>query len=147
MNVAIYRGLVPHDHVGHSLTWSAVLLALLVCHVGGDFLLQTEWQATTKVRGLGDPDGRRALALHVSTYTAAYLPALVWIGYERNVLRAAIVAGLVALPHLLIDDGRFVRGWLLRVKHVDAPQPALRLMVDQSMHLVCLLGVALLAAA
>ena len=127
------------------MNWSEVLLALLVSHVGGDFLFQTEWQATTKGRGFGDPEGRRALVLHVLTYTSAYLPALVWIALNHDVLRAFIVGVAVAVPHILIDDGRIVRGWLAAVKHVPQPDRMLRLMVDQSMHVVCLLGAALLA--
>jgi hypothetical protein len=141
---AIYRGQTIHG-AGHDLTWSAVLIALLVCHVGGDFLFQTEWQAMTKGRGLGDPEGRRALFLHVSTYIAAYVPALVWIALEWDLVRAVIVGVVVLVPHLLIDDGRVVDFWMVRVKHVGEPIPWLRIAVDQAMHLVCLLGVALLA--
>jgi hypothetical protein len=129
------------------MTWPAVLAAFLVCHLAGDLLLQTEWQALTKVRGFGDPEGRRALISHVATYTLPYLPVLVWIGVDRGVVRAVVVALLIALPHVFIDDGRFVRLWLRQVKHSPEPAPSLRLMVDQSFHVVCLLGVAVLAAA
>ena len=47
---------------------------------------------------------------------------------------------LIALPHVFIDDGRFVAVWLRQVKHSPDPAPSLRLMVDQSFHVVCLLG-------
>jgi hypothetical protein len=129
------------------MTWPPVFAAFLVCHLTGDLLLQTEWQALTKVRGFGDPEGRRALISHVTTYTLPYLPVLVWIGVDRGVVRAIVVALLIALPHVFIDDGRFVRRWLRQVKHSPEPAPSLRLMVDQSFHVVCLLGVAVLAAA
>ena len=43
------------------MSWPPVFAAFLVCHLTGDLLLQTEWQALTKTRGLGDPEGRRAL--------------------------------------------------------------------------------------
>ena len=129
------------------MTWPAVLAAFLVCHLAGDLLLQTEWQALTKVRGFGDPEGRRALISHVTTYTLPYLPVFVWIAVDRSVVRAVVVALLIALPHVFIDDGRFVRLWLAQVKHSPEPAPSLRLMVDQSFHVVCLLGVAVLAAA
>jgi hypothetical protein len=128
------------------MTWPAVFAAFLVCHLTGDLLLQTEWQALTKVRGFGDPEGRRALISHVSTYTLPYLPVLIWVGVDRGAIRAVVVALLIALPHIVIDDGRFVRGWLRQVKHSPDPAPSLRLMVDQSFHVVCLLGVAVLAA-
>ncbi|HEY6522746.1 MAG TPA: DUF3307 domain-containing protein [Solirubrobacteraceae bacterium] len=129
------------------MTWPAVLAAFLVCHLAGDLLLQTEWQALTKVRGLGDPEGRRALMAHVLTYMLPYLPVLVWIGDERGVARAVVVALLIALPHVLVDDGRLVGVWLRQVKHSPDPAPSLRLMVDQSFHVVCLFAVAVLAAA
>lgn len=128
------------------LSWNAVFDALLVSHVGGDFLLQTEWQALIKAEGLGSRQGRRALGRHVSTYTAAYLPALAWVALCRGPRRALSVGALVAVPHVLIDDGRAVRWWLRQVKHVEVPDPTLRLMVDQSAHLLCLLAAALHAA-
>ena len=129
------------------MSWPAVFAAFLVCHLAGDLLLQTEWQALTKVRGLGDPEGRRALVAHATTYTLPYLPVLVWIGVDQGVVRAVVVAVLIALPHVFIDDGRFVAVWLHQVKHSPDPAPSLRLMVDQSFHVVCLLAVAVIAAA
>jgi hypothetical protein len=129
------------------MSWPPVFAAFVVCHLAGDLLLQTEWQALTKVRGFGDPEGRRALISHVSTYMLPYLPVLVWVGEDRGAVRAVVVALLIALPHVFIDDGRFVRVWLRQVKHSPDPAPSLRLMVDQSFHVVCLLGVAVLAAA
>ncbi len=128
------------------MSWPAALLALLVSHLVGDFLLQTEWQALTKVRGLGDPVSRRALGRHVVNYTVAFTPALVWIGLETSAARAVAVGALVAIPHLLIDDGHLVRSWLRDVKHAREPSPALWMTVDQTFHVLCLLGAALLAA-
>jgi hypothetical protein len=128
------------------MTWPPVLAAFLVCHLTGDLLLQTEWQALTKVRGVGDPEGRRALIAHGLTYTLPYLPVLVWIGEDRGAVRGVVVALLISLPHVVVDDGRLVEVWLRQVKHAPHPAPSLRLMVDQSFHIVCLLGVAMLAA-
>ena len=130
------------------MSWPEVYLALLVSHLAGDFLLQTEWQAVKKRGGLGrDPELRRALAVHGLTYTAAYLPALVWLGGEHGVLGAVACAAAVTLPHVLIDDGRFLRAWLSRIKHNDDPETWLVAAVDQTFHLVCLLPVALAAGA
>jgi Protein of unknown function (DUF3307) len=134
----------PHRAAG-DLDWPSVFAAFLVCHLSGDLLLQTEWQALTKVRGLNDPEGRRALIAHASTYTLAYVPALAWIGAGRTPARAAGTAALIGLPHILVDDGRFVRGWLREVKHSPEPAPSLRLMVDQSFHVVCLFAAAMVA--
>ena len=128
------------------MTWVAALLALLVSHVVGDVLLQTDWQALNKVGGWADPVGRRALLRHMATYTLAFIPALIWIGEETTALRALVVGVLVVVPHIVIDDGRLVRAWLRDVK--KAPRPALGLViaVDQSFHLLCLTGAALIAA-
>jgi hypothetical protein len=128
------------------MSWPAVMVVFLVSHLGGDFLLQTEWQALTKVRGLGDVEGRRALAGHVSTYMLMFIPALIWIGDDRGAGRAIAVALLIAIPHVLIDDGHFVRAWLRGIKHSPAPALGLSIAVDQSFHVVCLLAAALIGA-
>jgi hypothetical protein len=140
-------GGLPSIPAEETLAWPPLFAAFMVCHLGGDLLLQTEWQALTKVRGLGDPEGRRALLAHASTYTLVYLPALAWIAAGRSAARAAGIAALIAAPHVLIDDGRFVRGWLRTVKHSPEPAPSLRLMVDQSFHVVCLFGASVAASA
>jgi hypothetical protein len=121
------------------------MVVFLVSHLGGDLLLQTEWQALTKIRGLGDPEGRRALMRHGTTYTLAFVPALVWVAVDRSLIGAIGIAILIAIPHVLVDDGHFTQVWLRDVKHARDPAPSLRLMVDQSFHVVCLLAAALIA--
>ena len=125
--------------------WPEVYLVLLISHLAGDFLLQTEWQAVNKRGGLkDDPDRRRALAMHGLTYTAAYVPALVWIASgDPGVLGAVLCAVAITLPHMAIDDGRLLFAWMSRVKHNDDPERWLVAAVDQTFHLVCLLPVAL----
>ena len=129
------------------MPWPEVYLALLLSHLAGDFLLQTEWQAIHKRQGSAPgPEQRRALALHGLTYTAAYVPALIWLAGEIGAL-GAVAAGLaVTIPHMVIDDGRFLRAWLSRVKHNEQPETWLVAAVDQTFHLVCLLPVAVVAA-
>jgi hypothetical protein len=129
------------------MSWPAAFLALIVSHMIGDVLFQTDWQAMHKPGGLGDSLGRRALVEHLGTYTLAFVPALVWIALQTTALRAVAVALLIAVPHLLIDDGRLVRFWLRDVKHSPRPPVALAIAVDQSFHVLCLLGAALVAAA
>jgi hypothetical protein len=128
------------------VSWSAALLALLVSHVAGDVLLQSEWQAHMKARGFADPVGRRALIRHVATYMLAFLPALVWIGAETSAVRAVAVGALVAITHLVIDSGRLVGAWLRKIKRASNPAPALSIAVDQSFHILCLFGAAVVAA-
>jgi hypothetical protein len=75
------------------------------------------------------------------------VPALIWVAEQRSVGRAILVALAIAIPHLLVDDGTVVRGWLQVVKHArDAPR-GLSIAVDQTFHGLCLFGAALLANA
>jgi len=129
------------------MSWPGAFLVLLVSHAVGDVLLQTDWQAVNKTRGLGDAAGRRALVRHVAIYTLAFIPALIWVADQRSVGRAIAVAAAVTLPHLLIDDGHIVRAWLRTVKRVPDPPLGLSIAVDQSLHVLCLFGAALLANA
>ncbi len=129
------------------MSWYAALLALLVSHAVGDVLFQTDWQALNKIRGLGDPLARRALVQHVASYMFAFIPALVWIGANTSAWRAVLVAVAIAVPHLLIDDGHFVRFWLREIKSAQNPTTALLIATDQSFHVTCLRGAALIAAA
>jgi hypothetical protein len=130
------------------MTWPAVFVVLLLSHIAGDFLLQTEFQALNKRGGLGrSREARRALRNHAATYLAAYVPGLVWIAIERGDALPVLLALLVVLPHAIVDDGRLLRRWMHAVKHCPDPAPGLVVMVDQSFHLVMLLPVALLAVA
>ena len=130
------------------MSWVAVLAAFLVAHMVGDYLLQTDWQARHKRDGLSnDPVARRALVTHVTTYTLAFLPALIWIGTELEPAWAVIAGALIFVPHLLIDDGRAVRLYLVRVKRADGMNIGLAASVDQSFHVLSLWLVALLMGA
>src|SRR3712207_1484239 len=114
------------------MSWPEIFIVLLLSHAVGDFLLQTQWQAEHKRGGLGsDPEARRALLAHVTTYTLAFVPALVWLADE---LGGAVfgVAALIAIPHLLQDDGRLVPAYMAVVKHArPADHPNVALAVDQ----------------
>lgn len=130
------------------MIWTEVFAVLVVCHLVGDFLLQTDWQARFKLGGLGrDPVRRRALFTHVVTYTAVFLPALVWIGLETNAARAVLIGFVVAVPHLIQDDGRLLDSYMATVKGLSQNSPGLRVAVDQAFHVVFLFGTALLVVA
>jgi hypothetical protein len=130
------------------LTWVEVFAVLVGSHLAGDFLFQTDWQARHKQGGLGrDPVHRRALVTHVITYTAAFIPALVWIGLETDAAWAAAIGLLIAIPHLIQDDGRLLDAYMARVKGLAKTSSGLRVAVDQSFHVLCLLGTALLVVA
>jgi len=127
------------------VSWVAVLAAFLVAHMVGDYLLQTDWQARHKRCGLGgDPVARRALFAHVTTYTLAFVPALIWIAGDLDPMWAVVSAALIFLPHLVIDDGRVVAEYMTRVKRANGFEAGLAASVDQSFHVLSLFLVALL---
>ncbi|HET7443878.1 MAG TPA: DUF3307 domain-containing protein [Solirubrobacterales bacterium] len=131
------------------MNWSEVFAVLVVSHLVGDFLLQTDWQARYKEGGLGpDPVRRRALRNHLLTYTASFLPALIWVASEASLAKAVLVGIVIAVPHWIQDDGRLLNAWMAVVKGTNgATSPGLRVAVDQSFHVVFLFFTALLAAA
>jgi hypothetical protein len=132
------------------VNWVDVAFVFVVCHMVGDFLFQTDWQARHKHGGLGaDRVARRALLAHVTTYTLAFVPALVWIAgtADIGVLASLGFAALIFVPHFLQDDGRAVRWWMTDVKRTDwQAVPGVTVMVDQTLHLVALFLLAILIA-
>jgi hypothetical protein len=127
------------------VSWVDAFAAFLVAHMVGDYLFQTDWQARHKRGGLtGDGIALRALMSHVTTYTIAFIPALIWIGRETDAVVAVVSAVLIFIPHLIVDDGRLVRFYLARVKRADGFDVGLAASVDQSFHVLSLSLVAIL---
>jgi len=127
------------------VTWVSLLAGFLVAHMVGDYLLQTDWQARNKRGGLGaDRTARRALVSHVGTYTLAFVPAFIWIADDLDAMWAIVAALLIFIPHLMIDDGRFVGVYLSRVKGVPSLNLSLAASVDQSFHVLSLWAVAMI---
>jgi hypothetical protein len=129
------------------MAWVEVFALFVVCHLVGDYLLQTEWQATNKRGGLGpDPVKRRALVSHIVSYTLAYVPAFVWLADELDALAIVGVVAGVAIPHLVQDDGRLLTRYIAVVKKADAAKNlSVAAAVDQSFHFVALLLLAIAA--
>lgn len=128
------------------MPWPEVFIVFFVAHLTGDFVLQTQWQAANKAGGLGPSvRARRALLAHLVTYTLAFVPALVWL-WDSLGPGALGVAALIAGPHLVQDDGRLRDAYIRSVKHMSPEEyPGIALAVDQSMHILALFGVALVA--
>jgi hypothetical protein len=127
------------------VSWVSVFTAFLVAHMVGDYLFQTDWQARHKRGGLsGDRVALRALVSHVTTYTLAFVPALIWIADQLDAGWALLSAALIFIPHLVLDDGRFVRAYLTNVKRAEGFDLGLAASVDQSFHVLSLFLVALL---
>jgi Protein of unknown function (DUF3307) len=131
------------------VTWVDAFAAFLVAHMVGDYLFQTDWQASHKRGGLtGDSVSRRALLTHVTTYTIAFLPVLVWIASRLDDVLIAVIAGaLIFLPHFVVDDGRIVVGYVRRIKRADVRNLGLLTSVDQAFHILSLWAVAILVGA
>jgi Protein of unknown function (DUF3307) len=129
------------------VNWVSVFASFLVAHMVGDYLFQTDWQARNKRGGLSGGVAFRALAAHVTTYTLAFAPALIWIGDELDAAWAVLAAALIFLPHLVVDDGRIVRLYLARVKRAPGFDIGLAASVDQSFHVLSLFLVAILLGA
>ena len=127
------------------MSWVEVFLVLLVSHLVGDFILQTDWQARWKYGGLGpDPVRRRALGTHLIVYMLCFGPALVWVAAEGGLDRAVALALLVGVPHWVQDDGRLLDLYMTVVKGAGESSPGLRVAVDQSFHVVMLFVAALI---
>lgn len=130
------------------MTATEIFAMFLVSHVAGDFLLQTDHQARHKFAGLGrDAVARRALLAHVGTYMLAFVPALLWLTRDLTAGAVAGLAVLIAVTHLVTDDGRLLHAFAVRVKGLDmAANETTAIFVDQSAHIVMLYLLALLAA-
>ena len=129
------------------MPWPDIVAVLVVCHLAGDYLLQTEWQAANKHGGLGpDPIRRRALFAHVTTYGLAFVPALIWLASDIGGW-IAVAAAAILVPHLVQDDGRLVLSYLRAVKRSSAgPTDFVFIAVDQTLHVLALFAVALAAS-
>jgi hypothetical protein len=128
------------------VAWVEIFAVLVVCHLAGDFLLQTNWQATHKREGLGrDRERRRALVSHTISYTCAFAPAFAWLAGDLGAGGTVALAAGIFVPHLVQDDGRLLSAYVRAVKHTEPAPGMLMLAVDQSFHLVVLFGLAVAA--
>lgn len=99
---------------------------LIVGHLAGDFLLQNNWMAVNKTRRIVP------LFIHSLVYTGAVgLFALLGGGLSWHAL------AMILILHMLLDNRFFVGLW---VKHINKTEdiPWLKVMVDQSWHIIIL---------
>ena len=121
------------------MPWVELFAVLLVSHVAGDFLTQTEFQAKNKHGGLGaDPVRRRALLTHLAVYLDCCLPWLVWLAGSEPAGAVAATAAAIVVPHAIQDDGRVINWWMRHVKHTHYEPGVLAMAVDQSFHVLAL---------
>ncbi len=113
-----------------------VFEGLLLAHVLGDWILQTEWQAQNKETNWC------ALGLHVLIYHAVVLIVLL-VGFKLTQPSTYLVVAALAIYHAILDRRTSVL-WLMRTLRITvhrSPEHWLVLAVDQSLHLLAL-GVA-----
>jgi hypothetical protein len=132
------------------VSWVEIFAVFVVSHALGDYLLQTDWQATHKRGGLGrDRNARMALLSHVASYTLAFVPAGIWLadgGFAAGGL--ALLALGIYLPHMVQDDGRLLTSYIKRVKGCGAASAKeIFTAVDQSFHLIVLFWTAVVVHA
>ena len=127
------------------MPWAEIFVVFVVSHCLGDYLLQTDWQAMNKRGGLGrDRTARRALFSHVTMYTAAFVPAGIWLANDMSPLGVVALAAGIFVPHLVQDDMRLLTGYIRQVKGCGAATTqAVFTSVDQSLHLIVLFLTAL----
>ncbi len=130
------------------MPWVEVFVVFVMCHLAGDYLLQTEWQAVNKPGGLTGSGRRGGRCSRTSPLTrSAFVPAMVWL-WRQPWGVGVRPAALIAIPHLIQDDGRLLADYSIRVKKADLDaNPMLAAALDQSFHMLALFGTALLAAA
>jgi hypothetical protein len=106
---------------------------LLVAHLVGDLLLQTEWQALNKKHN------NRALISHIAIYSAVMLGVLVMdLGYQN--LYIYLVVGMLAISHAILDRTHLVTRYMKTFRLVveRKPEPFLVIAVDQVFHILLL---------
>lgn len=110
--------------------------SLLLAHLAGDWLLQTEWQALNKDRDW------RAMLTHVVFYHLLVLIVLMlWYGPENPYIY--LVTVVLAITHAVLDRRRSV-AWIMRTLRISVTRPPetwLTIVIDQTLHIL-LLGVA-----
>lgn len=103
---------------------------LLIAHLIGDYLLQTEWMAKYKAERWAP------LLAHCTVYTLV-IGLVSYLFIPAGLSWWAI--GLVFVSHVFLDRRGFVAFWYRRVMRVtDDRNKWLMIVVDQSFHLIVL---------
>lgn len=105
---------------------------LLLGHLVGDWLLQSDWMARGKKQNLFSLAG----LAHVTVYTFVITTAL-WLA-EGSKLAPILYSSLILLiftSHWLIDTTLLVEGWM---HFFGQSRELVRLMIDQTLHLLVL---------
>ena len=111
----------------NTITW------LVLGHLVGDWMLQNDWMAKGKKTAFFATPG----VVHYFLYTFTVLAFLFFDGARGNPAQFYILVALLLFgSHWLIDATDIVERWM-RFYHQTA-NPTVRLMVDQTIHLLIL---------
>lgn len=106
---------------------------LLIGHLVGDFLIQTDNMARCKMQGWS------WMLRHIGSYMAVVGLVLVFYALTRSAPVWLVVAALlsVCVIHVVLDRRRF-SGWWMRFAGISPDHPWLAVVVDQVFHLLTL---------
>lgn len=107
---------------------------LLVGHMVGDWLLQSDWMAREKKQSFFS----RAGMAHFVLYTVVVV-AMVWLfcGDGKSPIFYLFVGAVIFISHWLIDATTIVERWM-QFYGQDSDRDFMRIIIDQTMHLVVL---------
>jgi hypothetical protein len=110
---------------------------LIIAHLVGDYLVQTEFEAMNKALGRF---WNRALISHCLKYTLSFVPVIVLLGMPLWWL--AVIYG----THMVLDRRWFITGWRKYVtRNSEQSIQAtfwLTVVIDQIFHVLVLAGLA-----
>ena len=112
---------------------------LLIGHLVGDWLLQNDWMAKGKRKSLLTTAGMAHFAIYTLAVTSTLLISDLK-GKEPIFILATII--LIFVSHWLVDATNIVDQWMRFYQQSNLA--IVRIMVDQTLHLLILAGLALL---
>jgi hypothetical protein len=115
-----------------------ILESLLIAHLLGDWIFQTEWQALNKTKNWW------ALFAHITVYHLILLGVLVWRMGSINI-QIVLTVALLAISHAFLDRRNLLL-WImksLRIIVTRGSEQWLVIAVDQAIHVVLLSLVAI----
>jgi len=127
--------------------------ALLLGHLIGDYIFQTEWMAQNKTRN--DLKGWVACIVHASVYATCVVGTI--INLEPSwTPKVWLLLGLVFLSHFPIDKFSLGKYWITYINRKPVPKsgdpisigamfyPSVYIAVDNTMHLVLMVAAIML---
>lgn len=110
---------------------------LIIGHLVGDWLLQSDWMAKGKKRSLFNFAG----LIHYTIYAATIISALLPTGVRDRPPAFYLMLGVIIFAsHWLIDATHLVEGWMRLCRQTN--REMIRLMVDQTLHILVLVVLA-----